>query len=72
MIHLSNIMEKKNLLKYYNRVQYLKNSNYINMQYEEDKYPNNIYLFFKNKYLLILDYSTDNPVSTSISIYDII
>ena len=72
MIHLSNIIEKKNLLKYYSRVQYLKNSNYINIQYEEDKYPNIIYLFFKNKYLLILDYSTDNPVSTSISIYDII
>lgn len=71
MIHFSRIMENKNLKKYFNRANYLKDSNYINIEYDEDKFPNNIYLFYKNKYLLILDYSNDNNNSTSISIYDI-
>ena len=71
MIHLSHIMEKKELQKYYNRAKYLKNSNYINIEYEGDKFPNTVYLFYLKKYLLILDYFNDNNALTTIMIYDI-
>jgi len=72
MIHLSRNMGANALKKLYSRTQFLKNSNYIEIQYEGDKFPNSIYSFYKNKYLLILDYFNDNNVSTTITIHDII
>ena len=73
MIHSSYILEKKTLQKLYNRVKYLKSSNYIDINYEGEKYPNNIYLFYNNKYLLILDYYTENNNNyTTIMVHDII
>ena len=42
LIHFSSMMENKNLKKYFNRANYLKDSNYINIEYDEDKFPNNI------------------------------
>ena len=55
------------------KIKYLKSSNYIHFEYESEKFPNNIYLFYKNRYLLILDYfNENNNFSTSISIHDIV
>ena len=72
MIHSSRNMETNALKKLYKRTNFLKNSNYIDIQYEGDKFPNNIYYFYKNKYLLVLDYFNDNNVSTTITIHDIV
>ena len=72
MIHLSRNIKTNDLKKLYSRTKFLKNSNYIDIQYEGDKFPNNIYTFYKNKYLLILDYFNDNNVSTTITIHDIV
>ena len=72
IIHFSKFIENKYLKNYSNRAKYLENSNYINIDYEEIRFPNNSYLFYKNKYLLILYCLTDNSTSTSISIYDVI
>ena len=69
----SKFLEKKILNNFYDRKKYLKNSNYINIEYDGDKYPNNIYLFYLNKYLLVLDYFNDNNNDmTTIVIHDII
>ena len=72
MIHSSRNMETNVLKNLYNRTEFLKNSNYIEIQYEGDKFPNNIYSFYKKKYLLVLDYFNDNNVSTTITIHDIV
>jgi len=73
MIFKSRILEKNILNKFYDRKNYLKNSNYINIEYTGDKFPNNIYLFYMDKYLLTLDYFNDNNNRmTTIIIHDII
>ena len=53
LIHFCKIKEKRVLKTYCNRIKALKNSNFINFEYEGDKLPNNIYNFYLNRYLLI-------------------
>ena len=73
------IIENKNL-SFFNIIHYSKVKDKIFLQkfindfaYESDKFPNNIYLFYKNKYLLILEYfNENNNISTNISIHDIV
>ena len=60
LIHICKIKEKRVLKTYCNRIKALKNSNFINFEYEGDKLPNNIYNFYLNRYLLILDYFSPN------------
>ena len=73
IIHYSKVKDKIFLQKFINRTKYLKTSKYIDFAYESDKFPNNIYLFYKNKYLLILEYfNENNNISTNISIHDIV
>ena len=69
--------ETKMIKKYYNRTHSLKESNFIKMEYEGDKLPNNIYVFYLKKYLLLLDYFNPNinnntNIFTNILIHDII
>ena len=77
LIRSSKFTDKKILKKQYNRIDNLKISNYINIEYEEDKLPNTIYLFYSNKYLLKLDYfnpssDNNNNTFTNILIHDVI
>ena len=69
--------ETKMIKKYYNRTHSLKESNFIKIEYEGDKLPNNIYVFYLKKYLLLLDYFNPNinnntNIFTNILIHDII
>ena len=78
LIHVCKIKEKRVLKTYCNRIKALKNSNFINFEYEGDKLPNNIYNFYLNRYLLILDYFSPNTGNinsnnfTTIIIHDVI
>ena len=70
--------EKKDIIKYYKRTKSLRESNMINIEYEGDKLPKSIYLFYLNKYLLTLDYFNPNIENnnrnnfTNIMIHDVI
>ena len=77
IIRLCRLKEKKIMKKYYNRVQSLKESNFIKIEYEGDKMPNSKYLFYLKKYLLVLDYFNPNinnnaNTFTNILIHDVI
>ena len=78
-IHSCKITDKKILKKKFDRVKSLKDANLINIEYTGDKFPNDIYMFYSNQYLLKLDYfslNTDNNTLNNnfvnIIIHDII
>ena len=78
LIHSCKVKEKNHLIKYFNRVKSLKESNFINIEYEGDKLPNSKFIFYLNKYLLQLDYFSQSYENnnlntfTNIIIYDAI
>ena len=66
IIHSCKIKEKQILKQYYSRVNSLKESNFVNIEYEGDKLPNSKYIFYLNKYLLKFDYfSPGNDINNS-------
>ena len=76
IIRSCKLKDKKLMKKYYDRVKSLRESNFIKLEYEGDKLPNSIYLFYLKKYLLILDYFNpninNNTSFTNILIHDVI
>ena len=60
MVHSCKIMDKKILKKKLDRVKSLKDANLINIEYTGNKFPNDINMFYPNKYLFKLDYFSPN------------
>ena len=76
IIRSCKLKDKKLMKKYYDRLKSLRESYFIKLEYEGDKLPNSIYLFYLKKYLLILDYFNpninNNTSFTNILIHDVI
>ena len=80
IIRCSKFYDKKILKKNFNRMQSLVQSSFIKMEYDSDKLPNSVYLFYDKKYLLKLDYYSPNNINdrnnnnifTNIIIHDVI
>ena len=78
IIRSCKLKEKKDIIKYYKRTKSLRQANIINIEYEGDKLPNSLYLFYLNKYLLKFDYfnpdieNNNRNTFTNIMIHDVI
>ena len=66
-IHSCKITDKKILKKKFDRVKSLKDANLINIEYTGDKFPNDIFMFYSNKYLLKLDYFSPNADNNTLN-----